>query len=664
MQFVNPGFLWALGLISVPLIIHLFNFRKYKRVDFSNVSMLKQIETESRKTRQVKKWLVLLSRILAVICLVLAFSQPYVPHAEKVVEHKLKTIYIDNSFSMYAIGTQGQLFEEAKNVSRNLVQAFNRTDEIQILSNNTSSPSGLSKESAIDFIDNLEIGADVNDINAILSQGAIKAKEAGFDGLSLFYISDMQKTARLQELKPDSSVELNVIKLDPEGTHNLSIDSTWLRSPINKRDDLVELEISLSNHGAEASRAMSVVLYVNDIQKGAETFDIGADRSKNMLMSFKISDLGLNRCKLVINDPEVFFDNTYYFNINLKDSYRVLQLTNGDSPYSSLFEVDDQFELDNTSPLNFDHSQLPTYDMVILHDMDKLSSALTNQLNGFVEDGGVLFISPSQDLNGLSEAMTTLGMSSYGEAQEKELSLRQSDLNNPFFKGVYSRIPENTLMPKVKRLYKIQPTIGSKLLLSLKDGSPVLIQKDRSRGKIYQLALPTTLEWSNLKDHELFVLSVLQAAFSKVNDQDLAYSLDYKGSIAVQHKASDQPLVLVKDEQEVIVQGGANLSQYRFWLNDEIREAGSYYIAQKGTEEALGLLSLNYNRVESRQKYHNNIELKEWFGEGLKLYEDVDNQLVKDVSKQGDEQLLWKLFLILSLIFLLIEILLLRFIKS
>ena len=47
MQFLYPGFLFALAAIAIPIIIHLFNFRKFKKVYFTNVAFLKEIKHET-----------------------------------------------------------------------------------------------------------------------------------------------------------------------------------------------------------------------------------------------------------------------------------------------------------------------------------------------------------------------------------------------------------------------------------------------------------------------------------------------------------------------------------------------------------------------------------------------------------------------------------------
>ena len=79
MEFVHPEILWGLGALAIPIIVHLLNFRRYKRVAFSHVAFLQQVERQTRSTQRLKHLLVLLARLLAITGLVLAFAQPFTP---------------------------------------------------------------------------------------------------------------------------------------------------------------------------------------------------------------------------------------------------------------------------------------------------------------------------------------------------------------------------------------------------------------------------------------------------------------------------------------------------------------------------------------------------------------------------------------------------------
>ncbi|MBL0031994.1 MAG: BatA domain-containing protein [Bacteroidetes bacterium] len=79
MQFIYPEFLFALSVLAIPIIIHLFNFRRFKKIYFTNVRFLKEIKQDTQSKSKLKHLLVLLSRLLALTFLVLAFAQPFIP---------------------------------------------------------------------------------------------------------------------------------------------------------------------------------------------------------------------------------------------------------------------------------------------------------------------------------------------------------------------------------------------------------------------------------------------------------------------------------------------------------------------------------------------------------------------------------------------------------
>ena len=89
MQFVNPLFLFGLFAIAIPVIIHLFNFRKFQKVYFTNVDFIEELKQQTQKQSQLKHLLVLLLRILAIASLVFAFAQPYIPVTENDVKQDL-----------------------------------------------------------------------------------------------------------------------------------------------------------------------------------------------------------------------------------------------------------------------------------------------------------------------------------------------------------------------------------------------------------------------------------------------------------------------------------------------------------------------------------------------------------------------------------------------
>lgn len=659
MQFVHPEFLWGLLTLIIPILIHLFNFRRYKKVMFSNVAMLRKIETQSKRSRQLKRWLVLLSRLLALAALVFAFAQPYIPKKSEVKGSTAQVIYIDNSFSMYARGEGGQLFEEAKNAARTLIGGLDVQTDILLFSN-TGRAKWLKKGRALDWVDELEISSEVNSLSNLSAGIKEKIAAEGYDHAAVFMLSDLQETEALPTTT-DSSLHFYALGLKPQGAQNLSIDSVWLASPVNRINDPIQLNVKLSNHGSEKIQNANVVLNINGVQQGSESFSIDEHSGITLAVSFKSSEKGWLKCELVLADPVVIFDNQYYFSLELKEKFSVMVLSSKPSAFAKVFKNDTQFELVETNPLQLDYSTLFAYDMVVLDGEKEVSMALANQLGRFVEEGGILFFSPSKD--GV-EVPPSLGITQYGQLLQPELSIRQTDLEHPFFKGVYERLPQNSLMPKITRCYLMNSGKATEELLKLKDGTKILLRSSKGKGYIYQWAVPTDRSWSVLPEHELFVITGLQAAFSKRSFGEIAYPVDYSGAVSVNASNTDRALVLSKDGIETIVESSAVLGKFRFWLNSEIQDAGIYNLHFQDRQNTLAEVALNYNRKESAQKYYSKEALSEVFGDRISYFDDSAETLQTLASETISSRAVWKLFVIFCLIFLLLEILLLRFLKS
>ena len=126
MEFLNPAFLYGLSALAIPVLIHLFNLRRYRKEYFTNVRFLSQIQLETKKRSKLKQLLILASRLLAITCIVMVFAQPYIPSAlqhNRKANHQAISIYVDNSYSMEAVGSRGRLLDIAKKRASEIANA-------------------------------------------------------------------------------------------------------------------------------------------------------------------------------------------------------------------------------------------------------------------------------------------------------------------------------------------------------------------------------------------------------------------------------------------------------------------------------------------------------------------------------------------------------------
>ena len=161
MSFVYPQFLWGLLALSIPVIIHLFNFRRTRRVYFSNTAFLKNVKEATTSKLKVKHLLVLLARLLFIAFLVFTFAQPFLPGeaGEDTSANKLVYLYLDNSLSMESELASGvRSIDQGASVVEEITTQYSRNTQYKLLTNQFDAFSRLPKsgEELSELVANVE----------------------------------------------------------------------------------------------------------------------------------------------------------------------------------------------------------------------------------------------------------------------------------------------------------------------------------------------------------------------------------------------------------------------------------------------------------------------------------------------------------------------------
>src|SRR5688572_24858722 len=139
MQFLYPAFLWALSALAIPIIIHLFYFRRYKKVYFSNLRFLREVKEETSARNRLRNLLILLARLLAMAFIILAFAQPVIPLQDAMKAGiRNVSIFVDNSFSMQSFGKDLSLFDRSKQKAHEIIMGYGAEDRFQVLGHELS----------------------------------------------------------------------------------------------------------------------------------------------------------------------------------------------------------------------------------------------------------------------------------------------------------------------------------------------------------------------------------------------------------------------------------------------------------------------------------------------------------------------------------------------
>jgi len=225
MKFGNPLFLYGLFALAIPIIIHLYNFRRYKTVVFSDITFLKELTQQTQSKNKLKHLLILSSRLLFIVFLILAFAQPYIPtKTSGNLSGNLISIYIDNSFSMEAEGSKGRLLDVAKKAAIEICKAYPENDRFQLLTNlfEGKHQRFYTKDDFIQLVEEVKEDATLRKLSEVINQQkhAFELIDASNKKNHVIYIlSDFQKTflGNPKNIsKTDSLLKINLIPLQAQ----------------------------------------------------------------------------------------------------------------------------------------------------------------------------------------------------------------------------------------------------------------------------------------------------------------------------------------------------------------------------------------------------------------------------------------------------------------
>ncbi|MCA1764586.1 MAG: BatA domain-containing protein, partial [Flavobacteriales bacterium] len=323
MEFLNPGFLYALAALAIPIIIHLFNFRRFKKIAFTNVRFLREIKQKTQNQNRLKHLLVLLMRLLAFLFLVLAFAQPYIPtddNAEKNAE-KMVSVFVDNSFSMEGESEAGVMLEVAKNRAIDIADVYSSTDRFQVLTHDFEGKHQhfVARSEFVNAVQEIELSPQSQNLEQILNrQSDLLGRESQNKLKQSFIVSDFQKSRfDFSSVKPDTTSSISLVHLDRNSPNNIYIDSVWFPTPIRKIGASDAVNIRIANNGNEPVENVSLKLEINGKQKAIGSFGAAANATVDTSLTFIHEEPGIQRMEISLNDFPITYDDTYFLSYNV-----------------------------------------------------------------------------------------------------------------------------------------------------------------------------------------------------------------------------------------------------------------------------------------------------------------------------------------------------------
>lgn len=640
MLFKHPEILYALFLLLIPVFIHLFQLRRFQKVAFTNVAFLKKVTIQTRKSSQLKKWLSLLLRLLALACIILAFAQPFMASKKSVNGPQETVVYIDNSFSLQALGSRGSLLERSL---QDLYDKIDRDSNLGWFTNDFQRKNSTAQDFKNEI---LNIGYSANQLspsqvllkaNQLFSQDEEKQKR-------LIFISDFQSKESFPIIPED--IILDVVQLKPVKASNIALDSVFITY---KNASKIQLEVIASKSGNEIAQ-VPISLYNREklIAKTAADF---TDKSQSSVF-FDIDNISDFVGRIEINDPNILYDNHLYFSVNKANKINVLAINEADGQFLRRIFEKDEFRFLTQDFDNSDYNLFPDQNFIVINGLKEIPSSLATALKSFYDNGGSLLIIPSNsgDLENYNQFLATVNLGNFKQKYNSEKRITEINFDHPLYNEVFEKEVVNFQYPKVNSFYDIATTATA--VLKFEDSRPFLMEKNN----LYVFTAALEDENSNFKSSPLIVPTLYNMALNSLALPKLYYSIGKENNIAIPVRLRSDEILIIKDSiSSWIPRQQTRANHVLLSTIDEPESAGNYQIMKE--KEFLENISYNFSRTESDLNY---LKIEDW--QGANVHRNIDS-LFESISDANSVEGFWKWFVIFAFLFLIMEMFVLKYLK-
>lgn len=685
MHFVYPHFLWALLFLAIPILIHLYNFRKYKTLYFSSLKFLKKVELENQATKNIKHRLILAARLLCLLFAILAFAQPYLPVDTKLREggNPLLSIYIDNSFSMGQKGTEGELLSEARESARRLINSSSNDTRILLVTNEMSGIEQriIGKVEALDYLDKIVLSPIVRKLGDVMEWKRTFVEQYSqnkekISTIQYAILSDFQKNSfDTKALREDTTGFYYPIQFVAQNNNNLSVDSVWFTEPNVKIGQNNELNVRVHNYGN--SDRINAELNIKTAAVNRDVFvDVPAGQSATTTINFmeaksKGEKSSFRSAIASIRDKQVYFDDEFFFTYAPKENAKVLVIDGEDAVpnIKAVYALDNFYSCQNISENAITLDYFKDVDLVVLNGLNDLSSGLSQQLKDFKNNQGSILIFPGTKLNlgSWNSAMSALGLSIFRNTISDGTKIKEVAYNDLFFKPVFDKKPTQLNLPAVSTMYVLVDNPRSVPLLKTQNGLSLFAKSTDSKAFLFASSLQNS--FSAFSANALFSTICLRVGELSHKQRPYYLTIGEESKYPLYTAVNTEKPIHLKNLNLDFIPikeriGNQDYISIRGNMASERLKAGVFDIV---AETTIGKIALNYNRVESNIA---TMDLDAVVGS----FRDIGIANVSPVAIKEGQSLAkleldkpfeyWKWAVLLSLLFLLIELALIRWWKN
>jgi uncharacterized membrane protein len=683
MTFLNPAILFGLLAASIPILIHLLNLRKLKKIDFSTLQFLKELQKNKIRKIKLKQWLLLALRVLIILCIVTAFARPTlvgVSIGGTTSAAKTTAVFIlDDTFSMSVIDQNGSYFNQVKEAIKELLNQFEEGDEVGLIlvshqPDEIEMTSNLGKFK--EDVDAVNISFESNKLNnAIIKAADVIGKAKNFNK-EIYLFSDFQKGRlasddEITDLKEQLGEQVRLYSFDYSGKEvtNFGIDELKINTQIFEKDKPVKFDAIVKNYSNHLKENLVVSLFINGERSAQQSVNLNSGESKTVNLEAPAKTYGNSEAETEIEEDDILQDNQRFTSFSIPEKIPVLILVD-DLEDSKLLEIalksvseQGYFNVTLRKIEQISGTQLNDFQVVVM-----ISSNFNNakeKITRFLNSGKGMIIFPSSGLNATNfiSSLNSVGVGITGGLvkTDKGQSVHFNDLdfNHPLFENIFvDEKKKQVESPDFYSYYKINPAGKGKTIISLEDESSFLSEYSLNDGKILLFSSAPVFSWSDFPLKSIFAplitKSVMYLSTKSTSDKD--YLAGEKLNINVSERTLPQIKVLRPDNTDEIVNLPSDFgSDFFSYSNTFVTGNYKFFSGDKLLSE----ISVNTDPAESvtehitKAEFDNYLEKINFRGKYFRITKGENPEQMIMQARFGSE--LWRYFLLAAIILALVE---------
>lgn len=532
MTFLNPFILFALPAVALPVIIHLFTRTKVKKVRFSTLTFLKELQQQKIRSVKIRQILLLIIRTLIVLLLVLAFARPTLQgNFAAGIGTRVKTsaaIILDNSISMARMVNGKSVFERAQERALTTIDVFKPGDQVFLIyptATQSAEPRGYHDLNVLRrWISASPLSYQMTDLNAAIRQAQLALGQSRNMNREIYLISDLQATGfptLLDSATTPGRKDYSIYVLDPgkDRFRNLAVNEVALKSQIIERGKLIELAVNVKNEGTVPESNRLVQLFIDGKRTAQAALSAEPGQSTQTDFRFTLDASGLHNGYVQLEDDDLAQDNRRDFCLQVPGEIKILLIGSNALELANIELVlapgirFSHFNLERLKIAELNADKIRQAQVIFLVNLPEIAPAAVNLLAEFVTKGGGLVLIPGDNLNlrHYNEGLIAkLELPRFGETMglradaNAAFGIDKVDFSHPIFYGMFQTKEKRFESPQIYFAIKVKPGARSQSIIQYSDGHPFLIESRPGNGSVLMYTTGIQDEWSDLAQKTIF----------------------------------------------------------------------------------------------------------------------------------------------------------------